>query len=80
MGITEMLKHSTDLTVDLLKKELEIQLNELEEQWHFSSLERIFIENRIYRDIEEEETWEGVIKAIDKGLQATYQTSKTCNY
>ncbi|MBT6082588.1 MAG: DNA gyrase/topoisomerase IV subunit A, partial [Polaribacter sp.] len=69
VGITEMLKHSTDLTVDLLKKELEIQLNELEEQWHFSSLERIFIENRIYRDIEEEETWEGVIKAIDLGLQ-----------
>ncbi|AUC84031.1 DNA topoisomerase IV [Polaribacter sp. ALD11] len=69
IGVSEMLKHSTDLTVDLLKKELEIQLNELEEQWHFSSLERIFIENRIYRDIEEEETWEGVIEAIDKGLQ-----------
>jgi topoisomerase-4 subunit A len=69
VGVSEMLKHSTDLTVKLLKKELEIQLNELEEQWHFSSLERIFIENRIYRDIEEEETWKGVIKAIDKGLQ-----------
>lgn len=69
VGVSEMLKHSTDLTVDLLKKELEIQLNELEEQWHFSSLERIFIENRIYRDIEDEETWEGVIKAIDKGLK-----------
>ncbi len=69
VGVSEMLKHSTDLTVDLLKKELEIQLNELEEQWHFSSLERIFIENRIYRDIEEEETWAGVIKAIDLGLQ-----------
>jgi topoisomerase-4 subunit A len=69
VGVSEMLKHSTDLTVNLLKKELEIQLNELEEQWHFSSLERIFIENRIYRDIEEEETWEGVISAIDLGLQ-----------
>ncbi|TXD52495.1 MULTISPECIES: DNA gyrase/topoisomerase IV subunit A [unclassified Polaribacter] len=69
VGVSEMLKHSTDLTVDLLKKELEIQLNELEEQWHFSSLERIFIENRIYRDIEEQETWEGVIRAIDLGLQ-----------
>jgi len=69
VGVSEMLKHSTNLTVELLKKELEIQLNELEEQWHFSSLERIFIENRIYRDIEEEETWEGVIKAIDLGLQ-----------
>src|SRR5690606_25826517 len=51
------------------KSELEVQLHELEEQWHFASLERIFIENRIYRDIEEEETWEGVINAIDKGLQ-----------
>ena len=69
IGVSEMLKHSTDLTVDLLKKELEIQLNELEEQWHFSSLERIFIENRVYRDIEEEETWDGVIKAIALGLQ-----------
>lgn len=69
IGVTEMLKRSTDATVDLLKAELEIQLNELEEQWHFTSLERIFIENRVYRDIEEEETWEGVIKAIDKGLK-----------
>ena len=69
LGVSELLKHSTDLTVELLKRELEIQLNELEEQWHFSSLERIFIENRIYRDIEEEETWEGVIAAINKGLQ-----------
>jgi len=69
IGVTEMLKRSTEATVELLKQELEIQLNELEEQWHFASLERIFIENRIYRDIEEEETWEGVIRAIDKGLQ-----------
>ena len=68
LGVTEVLKRSTDHTVDMLKQELEIQLRELEEQWHFSSLERIFIENRIYREIEEEETWEGVIKAIDKGL------------
>lgn len=69
IGVTEMLKHSTDHTVDLIKQELEIQLNELQEKWHFASLERIFIENRIYRDIEEEETWKGVIKAIDKGLK-----------
>ncbi len=69
LGVSEVLKRSTDNTVDLLKQELEIQLNELEEQWHFSCLERIFIENRIYRDIEEEETWEGVISAIDKGLK-----------
>ncbi|MCB0475255.1 MAG: DNA gyrase/topoisomerase IV subunit A, partial [Flavobacteriaceae bacterium] len=68
-GVSEMLRRSTDHTVELLKRELEIQLNELQEQWHFASLERIFIENRIYRDIEEEETWEGVIAAIDKGLK-----------
>lgn len=69
IGVVDMLKRSTEYTVELLKAELEIQLSELEEQWHFSSLERIFIENRIYRDIEEEETWEGVITAIDKGLK-----------
>jgi len=69
IGVSEMLKSSTDYTVHLLKRELEIQLHELEEQWHFASLERIFIENRIYRDIEEEETWQGVIKAIDLGLK-----------
>ncbi len=69
IGVSEMLRRSTDNTVQLLKQELEIKLSELEEQWHFASLERIFIENRIYRDIEEEETWEGVISAIDKGLQ-----------
>jgi topoisomerase-4 subunit A len=69
IGVSEMLCRSTDHTVQLLKSELEIKQNELEEQWHFASLERIFIENRIYRDIEEEETWEGVIKAIDKGLK-----------
>ena len=69
VGVTEMLRRSTDNTVQLLKKELEIKLGEFDEQWHFASLERIFIENRIYRDIEEEETWEGVIRAIDIGLQ-----------
>lgn len=69
VGVTEMLRISTHRTVDLLKRELEIQLEELEEQWHFQSLERIFIENRIYRLIEEEETWEGVIRAIDEGLK-----------
>ncbi|MBT8377438.1 MAG: DNA gyrase/topoisomerase IV subunit A [Bacteroidia bacterium] len=69
VGVSEMLRRSTDNTVQLLKSELEIKLSEFEEQWHFASLERIFIENRIYRDIEEEETWEGVIRAIDKGLK-----------
>ncbi len=69
LGVSEVLRRSTDHTLHLLKRELEIKLDELEEQWHFASLERIFIENRIYRDIEEEETWEGVINAIDKGLK-----------
>jgi topoisomerase-4 subunit A len=69
LGVSEMLRRSTDHTVDMLRAELEIQLGELEEQWHFASLERIFIEERIYRDIEEEETWEGVLKAIAKGLK-----------
>ncbi|WP_051907961.1 DNA gyrase/topoisomerase IV subunit A [Flavimarina sp. Hel_I_48] len=69
VGVSEMLRISTERTKELLRQELEIQLQELESQWHFASLERIFIENRIYRDIEEEETWEGVIDAIDKGLQ-----------
>ncbi|MBQ0787518.1 MAG: DNA gyrase/topoisomerase IV subunit A [Oceanihabitans sp.] len=69
VGVSEMLRRSTDNTVQLLKQELEIKLGEFQEQWHFASLERIFIEKRIYRDIEEEETWEGVIQAIDRGLQ-----------
>lgn len=68
-SVNEILKVCTDQTTELLKRELEIRLGELQEQWHFASLERIFIEKRIYRDIEEEETWEGVIKAIDKGLK-----------
>ena len=69
MGVTEMLKISTDHTVQLLKRELEVQLKDLENQWHYSSLERIFIENKIYRDIELAETWEEVISFISKGLQ-----------
>ena len=69
LGVSDILRSSTDHTLHLLKRELEITLEELEEQWHFASLERIFIENRIYREIEEEETWEGVIKAIDEGLK-----------
>jgi len=69
ISVKTMLERSTDHTVELLKQELNIRINELEEQWHFASLEKIFIEHRIYRDIEEEETWEGVISAIDKGLK-----------
>ena len=69
VGVSEMLRQSTEHTVELLKADLEIKLDELETQWHFASLERIFIEERIYRDIEEESTWEGVIAAIDAGLK-----------
>jgi len=68
MGVSSILKHSADRTVELLKTELEIRLGELHEDWHMSSLEKIFIEERIYRDIEESETWEAVINDIDKGL------------
>jgi topoisomerase-4 subunit A len=69
MGVSEILEVNTENTVQLLRSELEIKRSELEEKWHFSSLEKIFIEERIYRDIEEEETWEGVLSAIDKGLK-----------
>ena len=69
LGVREILKISADNTKDLLKRELEIQLTELENQWHTISLERIFIENRIYRDIEEKTTWDDVISTIDNGLE-----------
>ncbi|HBC78837.1 MAG TPA: DNA gyrase/topoisomerase IV subunit A [Bacteroidales bacterium] len=69
LGAGDILRYSTDNTVKLLKTELEIRENELREEWHLSSLEKIFIEEKIYRDIEECETWESVIKAIDDGLK-----------
>mgnify|MGYP001035831278 FL=1 len=69
IGVSDILKISTDNTVELLKQELLIKLGELENQWHYSSLERIFIENKIYRDIENQDTWNGVLKAIDLGLR-----------
>jgi len=69
MAVSDILKQSTAHTLDLLKAELEILLAEQQALWHFASLERIFIENKIYRDIEECETWEAVIEAIRTGLQ-----------
>jgi topoisomerase IV subunit A len=69
LSINDLIKASAFHTKELLRQELEIRLGELEEKWHFASLEKIFIEKRIYRDIEECETWEAVIKAIDKGLK-----------
>jgi topoisomerase-4 subunit A len=68
IGIAQILKVSTNQTVELLKQELEIRKNELMERLLFSSLEKIFIENRIYRKIEECETFELVIETVDKGL------------
>ncbi len=69
VGAADLLKHSVEHTKGLLQKELELKLKALQDDWHYSSLEKIFIEKRIYRDIEEETTWEGVIAAIDKGLK-----------
>ncbi len=67
--VKDILRISTDNTVNLLRRELEIRKNELKEQWHFASLEKIFIEEKIYRRIENSETWEAVIAAIEKGLK-----------
>lgn len=69
IGVSEILRSNTDFTVHLLKRELEIQKEELEEEWHFTSLERIFIENKIYQRIEECETYEAIIQTIDHGLE-----------
>ncbi|MEC8649684.1 MAG: DNA gyrase/topoisomerase IV subunit A [Verrucomicrobiota bacterium] len=65
----DLLYLATEKTRELLKSELDIELKELEKKWHFSSLEKIFIEKRIYRRIEEEETWEGVISTVQAGLK-----------
>lgn len=68
-GVNELLKISTDKTVNLLRHELQIRKAELDNEWHHSSLEKIFIEKRIYRLIENSETWEDVLDTIDKGLK-----------
>ena len=68
ISVSKLLKLSTNNTVALLRQELELLKKNLSEKWHLSSLEKIFIENRIYRDIEECETWDAVIRTIDKGL------------
>ncbi|HHS95927.1 MAG TPA: DNA gyrase/topoisomerase IV subunit A [Phaeodactylibacter sp.] len=76
LGVEDILKVCTENTRLLLKMELEIRQGELEEKWHFASLEKIFIEKRIYRDIEECESWEEVLKIIDKGLAKYFATPK----
>ena len=69
IGVSEVLKKSTDLTKELLGKELEVKKDELNQMWHNSTLEKIFIEKRIYRNIEDKESWEDVLNAINKGLE-----------
>ena len=69
LGVREILKRSAERTKELLKRELEIKLEELEQQWHWDSLERIFIEERIYRRIEKSKTWESVLEEIRDGLK-----------
>jgi topoisomerase-4 subunit A len=69
LGVRDILKASVDATKALLKQELEIKLGELEQQWHWDSLERIFIEERIYRRIEKSKTWESVLEEIREGLK-----------
>ena len=76
LTVHEMLKICTDNTKALLKLELEIKKAELEEKWHFASLEKIFIEKRVYHEIEESETWEAVIETIDQELKKYIATPK----
>jgi topoisomerase-4 subunit A len=68
VSVNELLKESAERSKDLLRQELEIKKHELEEDWHYCSLEKIFIEKRIYRDIEESETFEDVIDTIWRGM------------
>ena len=69
VGVEDVLRQSTKATVRLLERELEIRQDELWERWHNASLEKIFIENRIYRKIEECETWPEILETIEKGLR-----------
>jgi topoisomerase-4 subunit A len=69
LGVNDMLRTSTENTLHLLKTELENEMRHLENKWHFSSLEKIFIENKIYLSIEECETWEEILEMIDKKIK-----------
>ncbi len=69
VSVNELLRISTDKTRDLLQRELEIKLHELQEKWHYTSLEKIFFEEKIYKELEKKhETWEKVLKGIDKAF------------
>lgn len=69
LSVNDLLRISTSNTLELLRGELQIRKDELHENLHFASLEKIFIEKRIYRKIEECETWQEVLDTIDKGLK-----------
>jgi len=69
LGVTDLLRISVDRTKDLLEQELKIRLSELQEKWHYTSLEKIFFEEKIYKELEKKhETWEKVLDAIDKAF------------
>ena len=69
LGVPELLRVSADNTKHLLKRELEIKLSELQEKWHYTSLEKIFFEEKIYKELEKKhETWDKVLEAIDKAF------------
>jgi topoisomerase IV subunit A len=69
LGVTELLRIATDNTKELLRRELEIRLGELQEKWHYTSLEKIFFEEKIYKELEKKyETWEKVLEGIDKAF------------
>ncbi|WP_018968773.1 DNA gyrase/topoisomerase IV subunit A [Rubritalea marina] len=69
MGVNDILRFSAEHTKDLLQQELEIRLGELNDKWHFSSLEKIFIENEIYLKMKDCSSMEEVIQVIDQGLE-----------
>jgi topoisomerase-4 subunit A len=69
LSVSELLRISADYTKELLRQELQIRLGELHEKWHFTSLERIFFEEKIYKELEKKhEDWEKVLEAIEKGF------------
>src|SRR4029078_860941 len=69
LTVNDLLKLSVDRTKDLLEQELKIKLNELQDKWHYTSLEKIFFEEKIYKELEKKhETWEKVLEAIDKAF------------
>jgi topoisomerase-4 subunit A len=69
LSASDLLKYSADFTRELLKKELELKLAELEDKWHYTSLEKIFFEKQIYKELEQKhKDWETVLQAIDKGF------------